>query len=158
MKPRFLKVGLVMVVAGALVWWAFHPRPSDRQLIAELVARAEHGVETKSVKEIMACVSPDYQDSAGLTRTDIWRLAHHWAGSSQEVDILIESSKVDIASPRAAGEFLVRLAELTRGEYELPGELRLRVSFEKQRRGWRKTWLVTSVEGHGLSEDFEGVL
>jgi hypothetical protein len=154
---RALKV-LCLVIAGTLVgWWFLHPRPSDMDLVEELVAKAEHGVETKSATEIMECVGPDYQDEEGLSRNDIFRLAWRWARSSTRADVVIEDYQIDIASPKASGDFLVQVLLEEQGQ-RLPAlHFDLEVEFEKQRRGWRKVWLVTAVNGHGLENRAEDI-
>jgi hypothetical protein len=139
--------------------WLLWPRPSDQALILELVARAEHGVETKNANEIMGCVARDYHDPAGLTRVDIFRLAMHWQRSSEQVDVAIDQYQLDITPPTATGKFEVELTFSEGGSAELPQRLPLTVEFEKQRVGlFRKGWLVKSVSGHGLERDFEGLM
>ena len=147
---RTLRLVFLVVCGSLLGWWLFHPRPTDQELIQELVARAEHGVETKSVDEIMSCVSDEYKDGSGLSRRDIWRLAMNWARSSEEAEVVIGSYDIEVASPRATGWFGVTVY-LHAGAHrlELP-DMQLTVQFEKQRRGWRKVWLVRSVTGHDL--------
>jgi len=147
---RTLRLVFLVVCGSLLGWWLFHPRPTDQELIQELVARAEHGVETKSVDEIMSCVSDEYKDGSGLSRRDIWRLAMNWARSSEEAEVVIGSYDIEVASPRATGWFGVTVY-LHAGAHrlELP-EMQLTVEFEKERRGWRKVWLVRSVTGHDL--------
>lgn len=154
---RGLKV-LCLVVAGALIgWWFLHPRPSDRDMIEELVAKAEHGVETKSATEIMECVAPGYQDDEGLSHNDIFRLAWRWARSSARADVVIEDYRIDIAAPEASGSFLVQVLLEEQGQ-RLPAlRFDLEVEFEKQRRGWRKVWLVKAVNGHGLERKVEDI-
>ena len=155
---RGLKV-LCVVIAGALVgWWFLHPRPSDRELIEELVAEAEHGIEAKSTKEIMECLAPDYQDEEGLSRGDIFRLAWRWERSSARAEIVIEDYQVDIISPRASGDFPVQVLLEEEGQHCPPLRFDLEVEFEKQRRGWHKVWLVKAVNGHGLEKRFEDFL
>jgi hypothetical protein len=143
-----------LVVLSAAAWWVLHPRPSDRELIEELIAKAEHGVETKSVKEVMSCVASDYHDPEGLSSTDVWRLAMQWSRSSAEADVVIEDYKLDIGPSQARGEFAVRVITEGLGVNQ-PIAMRLTVEFTKRRRGLRKVWLVKSVSGHGLSSALE---
>lgn len=147
---RTLRLVFLVVCGSLLGWWLFHPRPTDQELIQELVARAEHGVETKSVDEIMSCVSDEYKDGSGLSRRDIWRLAMNWARSSEEAEVVIGSYDIEVASPRATGWFGVTVY-LHAGAHrlELP-DMQLTVEFEKERRRWRRVWLVKSVTGHDL--------
>ena len=142
---------IVLVVCGSLLgWWLFQPRPTDEELIQEVVARAEHGVETKSVDEIMSCVSDEYRDGSGLSHRDIWRLAMNWARSPEEAEVVIGSDDVEVDSPRATGWFGVTVyLQVGARRVKLP-EMQLTVRFEKERRGWRKVWLVRSVSGHDL--------
>jgi len=159
-RTRRGKLGIALLAALVAVsaWWWLHPRPSNEKLILALVSKAEHGVETKNRQEIMDCVAQDYHDEEGLTRLDIFRLALHWERSSEQVGITVNEYQLDITPPTATGRFEVELAFSQTGESGLPGRLPLVVKFEKQRRGWRKLWLVKSVGGHGLGRNFEELL
>jgi hypothetical protein len=150
---------LALVIVGALLgWWLFHPRPSDRELIEDLVAKAEHGVETKSSKEIMECVAPDYRDEGGLTRVDIFRLAWRWQRTSEQADVVIDNYEIEVTPPTATGRFDVQVLLEEQGRQALPLRFHLMVQFEKQRQRWRKVWLVKSVGGHGLEKDLEDLI
>jgi len=154
---RLVILGIVVVVPVCV--WLFWPRPSDRQLILDLVAKAEHGVETKNTEEIMSCVSRDYRDPTGLTRVDIFRLAMQWERTSEQVDVAIDEYELDITPPTATGRFEVEVAFSQGGAPELPQRLSLAVEFGKQRKGLLgKAWRVKSVGGHGLEKDFEGLM
>ena len=87
---------VVFLMALALVWWFFHPRPSEEELILTLVSKAEAAIETKDKDEIMACVAKDYRDDAGLTRPDIFRLALYWERSTEEVDVAIDEYELKL--------------------------------------------------------------
>ncbi len=152
-----MKSAALVAAAGLLLWWFIHPRRTDEQLILDLVAKAEHGIETKSRSEIMDCVAEDYHDEAGLSRIDILRLAMHWERSSEQVEIVVGEYELDIIAPRAAGRFVAELEFEQAGGHDPPLRVPLVVEFEKQRRGWRKVWLVKSVSGHGLEKGFEGL-
>ncbi len=154
---RSLKIAALIVAAAAAAWWLLHPRPTEEELILALVAKAEHGVETKNKTEIMECVAKDYRDESGLSRLDIFRLALHWERSPEQVDVVIDEYELDISSPAATGRFEVELAFQEGGRPDLPLRLPLVVQFEKQRRGWRKAWVVRSVGGHGIERNFEGL-
>ena len=84
-RQRGLKIVVLVLVGTAFGWWLWHPRPTDQELIDELIARAEHGVETKSVDEIMSCLSRDYGGQGDLSREDMWRMAMQWARSSSSL-------------------------------------------------------------------------
>jgi len=152
-----VKVLLALVVLGAGAWWVLRPRPTDRELIERLIAKAEHGVETKSLKEIMGCVASDYHDPAGLSKTDIWRIALQWVRSSEQVDVVIEDYALDLHPPTAIGRFDLRLIA-EQGLLGIPATMQLTVEFAKERRRLSGVWLVRSVSGHGLEKEFEGVL
>lgn len=155
---RWVKALLLVLLLASLGWWLLHPRPSDRELILDLVAKAEHGVETKSAKEIMECVAPDYKDEDGLTRLDILRLALRWQRDPDEAEVVIDDYEIEVMSPRASGRFQVDvLFEEDRG-CASPLRFNLAVQFEKQRQRLRKVWLVKSVNGHGIERDFEDFL
>lgn len=147
---RWLKVAIPVAVVAAAAVWFWRPRPSDEELIAALVQRAEHGVETKDAREITSCVSPNYKDSEGLTRTDIVRLALQWARTSEQADVTVEDYQLDVAPPTARGTFDVALVLGTQGEAAKPRNIRVAVEFALERRGWRRVWLVRSVEGYDL--------
>jgi hypothetical protein len=150
---------LLLVAAGvAIGWWFAHPRTTEEELILEVVARAEHGVETKSVQEIMDCIAPDYEDEAGLTRVDVWRLAMRWARSPERADVVIEEYEVTVTPPTATGHFVGRVLVEQEGQYTAPLNLDVRVEFEKQRRRWRKVWLVKSVSEATAAQEYEGYL
>jgi hypothetical protein len=154
-RRRLLQVTLLIVPAALLAWWLLRPHPTEEELILDLVAKAEHGVETKDKGEIMECVAKDYRDDAGLTRVDILRLALHWERSPEQVEVAIDEYELDIESPTAIGHFAVRLEFQQAAGREPHLRLPLVVTFEKQRRGWRKAWLVKSVSGHGIEQRFE---
>jgi len=150
---------LLLVAAGAAIgWWFAHPRTTEEELILELVARAEHGVETKSVQEMMDCVAPDYEDGTGLTRVDVWRLAMRWVRSPNRADVVIEEYEVTVTPPTAMGRFVGRVVVEQEGQYMAPLNLDATVEFEKQRRGWRKVWLVKSISEATLAQEYEGYL
>ena len=150
---------LLGVAAAAAVVWLLWPRPSDEKLILDLVAKAEHGVETKNAQEIMSCVALDYHDPSGLTRADIFRLAMHWQKTSEQADVSINQYQLDIRPPAATGQFEVDLLLSQGGQAGQPERLKLAVEFQKERRGlFGRAWVVRSVSGHGLGRDFEGLL
>jgi len=154
---RSLGIIVAIVAAAVASWWFLHPRPTDEELILDLVAKAEHGVETKNRAEIMQCVAKDYQDDSGLSRLDIFRLALHWEKSPEQVAIAIDGFELDVSSPTARGRFEVQLEFYEAGRHEPPLRLPLVVEFEKQRQKWRRVWLVKSVSGHGIGSNVEGL-
>lgn len=153
-----------LVILGAIVVlpvcvWLLWPRPSDKELLLELVARAEHGVETKNTEEIMGCVSREYHDPAGLTRLDIFRLAMQWQRSPEQVDVVIDEYQLEVTPPTATGRFDVELAFGAGASFGLPQRLALTVEFAKERKGlFGRRWRVKSVSGHGLEKGFEELL
>ncbi len=148
---RVLVAGVLLLGAG-VVWWLY-PRPSDRELIAEVVRRAEHGVETKDVGEIMSCVSPDYRDSEGLTRTQVLRLALAWSRERQQAHVSIEDYQLTLAPPEATATLLAAVAL---SGVEAPRPMEARVRFRKIRRGLGRVWVVEAVEGHHVGSMIEG--
>jgi hypothetical protein len=114
-------------------------------------------VETKSAKEITSCVSPNYKDSEGLTRTDILRLALQWARMSEQADVTVEDYQLDVTRPTARGTFDVALVLTAQGQAAEPRNIRVTVEFALERRGWRRVWLVRSVEGYDLNGMIEGI-
>jgi hypothetical protein len=154
-RRRVLQLTVFLAAAALVAWWLLRPRPTDEELILDLVAKAEHGVETKDKDEIMECVASDYQDDSGLSRVDVLRLALHWERSSEQVEVVIDEYELTIASPTATGYFVVQLEFEQAGRYQPPLRLPLVVEFERQRRGWRKAWVVKSVSGHDIERRFE---
>ena len=144
----------MVVAAGAFLWWWMH-RASDRQLIDELVARAEHGIETKSLDEIMDCIAPDYQDGIGLSKLDVFRGAMHFVQSPDTAEVSIDNTSVEITSPTAAGIFDLHVVITQNGRYVDSGPIQVTVQFEKERRRLSKVWLVKSVSAPGISKQFE---
>jgi len=69
------RILVALALVGAVGWWLLQPRPSDRERLEELVARAQQGFENRSVGEIMSCVAQDYRDDSGLTRAEVLYLA-----------------------------------------------------------------------------------
>lgn len=155
---RRLRLFLLVAVGAAVGWWFAHPRTTDEERILELVARAEHGVETKSVQEMMDCIAPDYMDGTGQTRVDVRRLAMRWARSPGRADVVIEEYEVTVTPPTAMGRFVGRVVVEQEGQYVAPLNLDVTVEFEKQRRGWRKVWLIKSISEATLAQEYEGYL
>ena len=156
-KPwsRRLRIILpVMLIGLAAVWWQY-PRPSDRELIDGVLRRAAQGIETKNVKEIKSCVSPDYQDSEGLTRRQIHRLAMAWAREPETADLTFEDYQVTVAPPEATAEFIALVTFSGQGARSTM-QLQIRMQLHKERRGLRRVWLVRSVEGHQMGRIIEG--
>ncbi len=144
-----------VVLLGAVAAWWLRPGPSDRELIAEVVRQAEHGVETKDVGEIMSCVSPDYRDSEGLTRTEVFRLALAWSKQRQTAQVSVEDYAVEVTPLEATATLTAVVTPEGQGEVS-PMRLHVTVQFRKERRGLRRVWLVRSVEGHQLGRILEG--
>jgi hypothetical protein len=155
---RTLRIVLPVLVGALLGWWVFRPRVSDEDLILDLVSRIEHGVETKSAKEIMDCVAPDYGDDGGLSRADIFRLAWRWERTSESAEVVIDEYDIDIAPPRATGQFSVRVLFEESGRRAPALRFELDVEFEKRRRRLGKVWLVKSSSGHGIEKGFDNFL
>ncbi len=107
----------------------------------------------------MDCVARDYHDPAGLTRTDIFRLAMHWQKTSGQADVSINQYQLDIEPPTATGHFEVDLLLSEGGSLGQPERLSLAVEFRKERHGlFRRAWVVRSVSGYGMERGFEGLL
>ncbi len=155
---RAWRIGLLVLLGAAVGWWVVHPRPSDEELIAELVARAEHGVETKSVEEIVSCVSHDFRGEGDMYREDVWRAAQQWVRSPMEADIAVQDQQLTLRGAEAVGEFQVDVRLEEEGRLVQSLNLFLRVEFERQRRGLRKLWLVKSVWGFDPNELIEEIL
>jgi hypothetical protein len=150
------KALLFVLFAAVLGVWLARPQPTDRQLLDQLVARAKHGFEAKSVSEIMGCVAQGYQDDSGLTRADVLRISQRALRAAKRIELTIRAYDIDVRSPGATGHFDVVAALDVEGE-PVTWPMKLEVSFRKQRLGWRSLWrqgwVVTSVKGHSLSKD-----
>jgi len=123
MSGRSLRRRLKFILPAALgliavAVWFLHPRPTDQQLIAEVVRRGEHGIETKNVKEIMSCVAPDYQDSQNVTRTELLRLVMQWPRVRERGEITLEDYHLDITPPHGHGEIRPYVRAHRRGRAE----------------------------------------
>lgn len=155
---RWLAAALIALAGAGVAWWFLRPRPSDAELIAELVLKAERAIESKSTSEIMECVAEDYRDDSGLTRADIFRLAYRWQRTSGTVDVTVQDWELDVDSPRATGRFDVLLYFEEGGHAAPPLRLSPVVEFEKERHWLHREWRVQSVSGHGLEAQGEGLL
>jgi hypothetical protein len=155
---RRLRIGVpavVLAVAAAVWWW--YPRPTDQELIAALVQRAEHGVETKNAREITSCVSPEYEDSEGLTDTDIMRLALQWVRAAERAEVTIQNWQLEVTRPTARANLDAVVLFSGQGEAGEPRNMHLTVRFARERHGWRSEWRVRSIEGYdleGMVEEF----
>ena len=146
MWQRRLAVVLPIVVAAGLIWW-WRQGPSDRQQIGALIGKVVHGIETKSMSEVMGCVAPDYRDPEGMSHGDVARTVLEWSRGGAQADIVLDNYEINITPPTATGVFSVHV--LLEEQGETAGlDLNLTVQFEKQRRRWRRVWLVKSVSGY----------
>ena len=154
MLRRWATIILALLVVGAVAWWLTH-RKTDRQLIDELIAKAVHGVETKSLDEIMDCVASDYRDDMGLSKLDMWRAAAQWVRTVDTAEVSIDDYQVDIRPPSATG-FLDLRVEVTRnGQIDNLGPMPVTLQFEKQRRRLSKVWLIKSASSQGVNKMLE---
>jgi hypothetical protein len=149
-----------LVVAGA-PYVLLASRPSERQLVQQLVQKAKHGLETRSLDQMMDCIAPDYRDDAGLTHADARRIAQAVARNVQKAEVTITHSHIALTGRSALGHFDVNVV-LHAGDQAIAWPMKLKVLFEKQRRGWRglwrAAWVVKSIEGHGLDKGYEELL
>ncbi len=154
-KVQLALVGLFVV--AVLAWWLTNPRISDEQQILNLVAKAEHGVETKNGREIMECVAPDYKDSSGLDRTEILKMVNSWVRSSDQAEVTVQEPQIKVDGFTAVARLDVQVYLESEGRALRPVNAELEVTFEKQWRKLRQVWLVKSVEGAAVltaPEDF----
>lgn len=144
----------MVVVSAAFLWWWTH-RANDQQLIDELVARVEHGIETKSPDEIMDCIAPDYHDAMGLSKQDVFRGTMRFVQSPDTVDLSISNASVEITPPVATGLFEVRVVITQNGRYVDSGPVQVTVQFQKERRRLSRVWLVKSISAPEIARQFE---
>jgi hypothetical protein len=160
MRKRATKVAVIVaaaLVVAAGLWFILAPRVSDEQQIASLASKVEHGVETKSAEEILDCVSPEYQDSEGLTRTDIWKLVMQWVRSPDRAEVAIQKYEIKVNGKTATGTFDVQAVVEHEHAYQVPLNLTVTVQFEKRWRRWHRVWVVKSLLGPpitGVAEEF----
>ncbi len=144
------------LLLAAMLAWLVHPRPSDRQQIEDLLHRGEHGIDTKNVSEIMDCVAPNYRDGEHVSRADLQRMVLGWARVSEQGNVTIEDCRLDLHSTRGTGKLKVVFDLMGQGgKTSLPMELK--ISFAKERRGWHRVWLITSVDGYREGNMMEGI-
>jgi hypothetical protein len=155
------KMLLLAAPVAAVAFWMAQPRvqPTDRELLQALVDQVEEGFERQAPAKVMSCIAPDYHDSAGLDHGDVLAIVGRLVREGQRVEITIADSSFEVAAPRATGHFDVE-AVVDTGAETIRWPMKLEVEFEKRRQGarklWRKAWVVTSCDGHGLSEDWDG--
>jgi hypothetical protein len=155
---RRLKVFLPAAVGLiAVAVWFLYPRPTDRELIVDLIRRGEHGIETKNVKEVMSCVAPDYADSQNVTRTELLRMVMQWPRVREKGELTIENYDLEITPPTAKGTFDVTFVLIGQGGTREALPMTLTMQFVEQRKGWSRAWLVQSVEGYSMGSMIEGV-
>ena len=129
-------VPAAVILIGALVW-LWYPHPSDQELILAVLQRAEHGIETKDTSELLSCISPDYRDPEGLTRTDVLRLAIQWARQAEQAEVTLQDRRIGVQPPAATADLEVALTLSGQGRAGSPANMHLRAAFQKERRGWR---------------------
>jgi hypothetical protein len=157
---RGRKVLLLVAPVAVVVVWLGQPRlqPTDRELLEALVNEVEEGFDSQDAAKVMDRVAPDYQDSAGLDRDDVLAIVGRLARQAQSVEITIHDASIDVAPPKATGRFDV-VAVVDTGGDVIRWPMKLEVEFEKRKQGalklWRRAWVVTSCDGHGLTEDWE---
>jgi len=160
MRTRRAKIGAILLAGPAVaagLWFLLAPRVSDEEQIAALARRVEHGVETKSGEEILDCVSPEYRDSEGMTRTDVWKLVMQWVKSPDRAEVAIQKHEIRVDGGTATGTFEVQVVVEREHSFEVPLDLTVTVQFEKRWRRWHRVWVVKSVLGPaitGLAEEF----
>ncbi len=153
---KWMLVGLVVAAAGGTSWSLTRPAPDDRQLLDELVAKAERAVEEQAPNELMKCFARDYKDDSGLYRGDIYTIAAREARSFTRTDVVISKSEVTIGRRGATGKFDVMVTMEGNG-MTVPWPMRLEVTFAKRRpllHPWRTEWVVTEMRGHGLDRSY----
>ena len=156
------KMLLLAAPVAAVAFWMAQPRvqPRDQEQLQALVAQVEEGFETQEPEKVMSCIARDYSDSAGLDHGDVLGVVSRLAREAQSVEITVAESGFEVAGPRATGHFDVEAVVDIGGE-TIQWPMKLEVEFEKRSQGarklWRRAWVVTSCEGHGLTETSDGV-
>jgi hypothetical protein len=151
---------LLATPVAAVAFWMAQPRaqPRDRELLQALVDQVEEGFESQEPAKVMSCIAPDYHDSAGLDRGDVLGIVGRLAREAQRVEITIADSGIEVTAPTATGHFDV-VAVIDTGGDTIRWPMKLEVEFEKRSQGarklWRRAWVVTSCDGHGLTKDWD---
>ena len=155
------KMLLLVTPVAAGAFWMAQPcvQPRDQEQLQALVAQVEQGFEAQDPARVMSRVAPDYHDSAGLDRGDVLGFVNRLARDAQSVEIAIASSSIEVTGSTATGHFDVE-AIVDIGGQVIRWPMRLEVDFQKRSQGarklWRKAWVVTSCEGHGLTRTLDG--
>jgi hypothetical protein len=150
---------LLLLGTVAVGWWLLHPRPGDREQLEQLIAKGKLALESRSAVQAMECVAPDYHDGAGLKKGDLARVVQRVTRGSHDIEVTINDYRLDMRSPKATGNFDVRIVLHEGPRSAVPIHWNLEVAFEKQRLGWynlwNRGWVVTSIDGHGIDKSFE---
>jgi hypothetical protein len=148
------------VAAGAFYMAQPRVQPRDQEQLQALVARVEEGFESQESATVMGCIARDYHDSAGLDHGDVLAFVGRLAREAESVEITITDSSFEVAGAMATGHFDVEAVVDVGGEV-IQWPMKLEVEFEKRSQGarklWRKAWVVTSCEGHGLTKTSDGL-
>ncbi len=152
-----LKLGVPgLLVLATLVVWLVYPRPTDRELVYALLQRGEHGIETKNVREIMGCVSPDYQDREH-TYSELYRMVLGWPRVAERGEVTVENLQLDLGKETGSGTMDVTFVLIEKSGRRTTFPLHLTMTFEKRRQTWHHVWLVKSVGGYDEGTLTEGV-
>ncbi len=146
-----------VVLLGAAALWLLSPKPTDREQVLAMIARGEHGLETKNAKEVMSCVAPDYHDSQNATYSELYRGVLQWGRVPMQGDLTIQDYRIDVGRGTGTGRFSVVFVLREKSGHEETFPMQLTMTFEKRRQGWRQVWLVKSVEGYDEGKMIEGV-
>ena len=148
------------VAAGAFYMAQPRVQPRDQELLQALVAQVEEGFERQESATVMGCIARDYHDSAGLDHGDVLAFVGRLAREAESVEITIADSSFEVAGAMATGHFDVE-AVVDTGAETIRWPMKLEVEFEKRSQGarklWRRAWVVTSCDGHGLTKTSDGV-
>jgi len=146
MKRKKLLLLLALAIVGT-AFYLFKPKPlSDREAITLLFQRVVDGVRTRDASLLLSLVSPDYQDSFGVTYFDIKRNLRHELNRATVLDLTIENIQPAITPPDAWVKIQCTLL-IQMDDMDQPFLFPLFADVYLKKQG--KEWKVIRVEGYG---------
>lgn len=136
-------LALTVIAAAVAAFVLLRKPPSDRELIEQLIIRLEESIERKQLGGIMACISQDYRDDAGLRKRDLLRLALRYVRDYGWAELLISDVDIEVQGRAAVASMYVEVTYVQGNQESTPfaGE----VTAFLRKRGRR--WLVVKSEG-----------
>ena len=136
MKKKLLILLLLLALTGTAIFLLRH-RTSDEEQILSVMDNLKVAVEKKQPQEILVNISPNYEDSAQITRRDLQLMTLQYARSAGKVTVNIP----DYKGPEIKGKTATLLLNVEIN-YQEGGENyyekgSLEFSFRKEKRLWK---------------------